>query len=112
MVVISLLLEAGADEKANDKAGFTALHTAAEWGRLETVRLLLNQGADPEAKTKDRETPLISACAMSGTEDVVAALLHASSKTKDKFVAWEVGLTGIYSPICVPNRIISNVPNY
>ena len=34
--------------------GYTALHVAVMWGKLETVRLLLDSGANKEAKDKVR----------------------------------------------------------
>ena len=36
------------------KDGYTPLHLAAMEGHLESVRLLLDRGADKEAKTKVR----------------------------------------------------------
>ena len=37
----------------SDEDGQTPLHIAAEWGKAECVSLLLNYGADIDAKTKD-----------------------------------------------------------
>jgi ankyrin repeat protein len=56
--IVAMLLDAGADVKASDEAGFTAFHIAAEFGRTEQVVLLLKSGADPEAETKDGDTAL------------------------------------------------------
>jgi ankyrin repeat protein len=44
--IVAMLLDPGAEVKASDDAGFTALHTAAEFGRTEQVALLPAAGAD------------------------------------------------------------------
>lgn len=43
----SFLIEHGADVKACDRRGFSALHRAAERGHLEMARMLLDHGASP-----------------------------------------------------------------
>lgn len=43
---IQILLNAGASVNATDEKGFTALHRAAEMGRIELVQQLLEHGAD------------------------------------------------------------------
>jgi ankyrin repeat protein len=59
--------------------GWTALHEAAKGGHLETVRLLLEQGADPNAReTGDNTTALHWAAAL-GHVEVVRALLDAGA---------------------------------
>ena len=52
---------------------YTPLHRASYGGHLETVGVLLEAGADPNARTCDQWTPLHSACRWAKTE--VAALL-------------------------------------
>ena len=44
--------------KARDAAGSTPLHHAAGFGTLETMKLLLNHGADVNAGNKRKSTPL------------------------------------------------------
>ena len=44
----------GADQAARTSRGHQALHLAAENGHADTVRMLLDNGADPEAKDEVR----------------------------------------------------------
>jgi len=48
-----LLLDAGADVNRQGAGGFTALHTAAQSGDVELVKLLLEHGADPGLRASD-----------------------------------------------------------
>ena len=54
--VVNLLAQ-GADIGARDKYKWTALHMAAHHGHDETVKTLVNAGADPQAKTDFNNTP-------------------------------------------------------
>jgi len=53
--IAKLLIEAGADPKAVNSSGLTALHFALS---PEMVDLLVSKGADPNAKAQDGTTPL------------------------------------------------------
>lgn len=53
-----LMVEKGADVKAQDKQGFTALHHAAGLGDGELVKLLVAKGASKEVKNEDGMSPL------------------------------------------------------
>ncbi|MFN7939734.1 MAG: ankyrin repeat domain-containing protein [Bryobacteraceae bacterium] len=44
--------------EGKDKAGSTALHHAAAYGTLETMRFLLDKGANPNAANNRKSTPL------------------------------------------------------
>ena len=48
-----VLLDAGADVDAQGEGGFTALHSAAQNGDDELIRLLLERGAKPELAAAD-----------------------------------------------------------
>ena len=68
-----------ATNPAADHAGWTGLHTAAQQGHLDIVRLLLDRGADPNAlEAGDHTYPLHWAAARRHM-DMVRALLDAGS---------------------------------
>ena len=57
---IKVLLDAGADPNAREKALLlmTPLHWAALKGDAAAIRTLLDASADPNAQSEDSETPL------------------------------------------------------
>jgi len=72
--IAKYLIEQGAELNYQDSDGFTALHYAAKEGLLEVVKLLVEKGADlevypDETKFYKGETPLVSACSYSNTDD-------------------------------------------
>ena len=69
-----LTLRAALNETCGDHE-FTPLHVAAEWGRKQTVRLLVESRADQNAENNQHETPLHRA-AEYGYADVLAVLLE------------------------------------
>lgn len=76
-----LLLEAGADARAEGDGRWTALYAAVESERADTVRLLTRAGADPNVKAQfEMERPTLLMIAASGRRaDVVQALLDAGA---------------------------------
>ncbi|CAI0469382.1 unnamed protein product, partial [Linum tenue] len=64
------------DEPLED--GDTALHLVCLYGHLSCVRVLLEKGANVEAKDEDGAIPLHDACAGGYTEIVRLLLNHAS----------------------------------
>ncbi len=87
-----LLLEAGADARAEGDGRWTALYAAVESERADTVRLLTRAGADPNVKVQfEMERPTLLMIAASGRRaDVVQALLDAGA---DPIVAVNNGET-------------------
>ncbi|XP_008410246.1 cyclin-dependent kinase 4 inhibitor B [Poecilia reticulata] len=72
--VARLLLTSGADPNVADRStGATPLHDAARTGFLDTVKLLVEAGADRQARDKDSCLP-VDLARQSGHTDVVAAL--------------------------------------
>ena len=68
-------LKGGADINARTKYG-SPLHDAAAWSKTPTVvQVLLDAGADPNARNEDGETSLDRAVGFSKTPEVVEALL-------------------------------------
>jgi ankyrin repeat protein/Flp pilus assembly protein TadD len=58
MQIIELLLARGARTDVRDKSGWTPLHQAARNNNVRGAKLLLQSGADVNARTNDRRTPL------------------------------------------------------
>jgi ankyrin repeat protein len=75
---VSVLVEAGAEVKAQNRSGLTALHVA--WRDESVTRLLLDRGADVNAKTQLGATPLLVAASANGTEAVVSRLLEKGAE--------------------------------
>jgi len=60
--VLRYLKGKGADMKALDSNGESAVHHAARWGQTECITFLVKEcGLDPKAKAKDGNTPFDSA---------------------------------------------------
>ena len=83
--MITTLLKAGADLKAQDKNGATALMYAAEYNQNpEVITTLLKAGADIKAQDKNGETPLMYAAALNQNPEVITTLLKAGADAKAK----------------------------
>ncbi|KAL0371225.1 UNVERIFIED_CONTAM: Ankyrin repeat domain-containing protein 53 [Sesamum angustifolium] len=72
------LIKQGADVKASDFKGMTALHYAAERGDKKLMQLLISQGAEVEAES-DHGTPLQRAASHGEKEAVQILLDHKSN---------------------------------
>ncbi|XP_016333657.1 KN motif and ankyrin repeat domain-containing protein 4-like isoform X2 [Sinocyclocheilus anshuiensis] len=86
MKVVQQLMELGDVNACVGQVGQTALHLAVRHGRVPMVRLLLEQGADPDAQDHKGTTPLISACDR-GRVSIVRILLEEANcdvNLKDK----------------------------
>ncbi len=72
-------IEAGTDlDQPNPLTGSTPLGMAIFRGHAAAARVLVESGADIEAKNADGATPLITA-AFFGHEDIVRMLIHAGA---------------------------------
>ena len=69
-VIIPLLIKSGANINAKSRKGFTALHRATKYGKIQMVGYLLDSGADINIKTNDGRTPLSSAAKFDHLETV------------------------------------------
>ncbi|CAM9282323.1 unnamed protein product [Ectocarpus fasciculatus] len=78
---VRLLLDAGGDLKARDSAGRTPLHVAASAGNTVVVSILVDGGADLEARGNiSNRTPLHEACASLSAGSVQRLLHHGADE--------------------------------
>jgi ankyrin repeat protein len=76
---IDILLSSGAEINASvGSSGRTALMCAIEWKRVETVKLLIEKGADLEIADKQGNTPLMIAKDNS-YEEIIELLMEAGA---------------------------------
>ncbi len=80
--VCDLLLQRGINPFMRDGGGFTAMHTAADRGRVECIDALAKAGLDPNAKAGHGQTPLFMAINARRPATIVAALLRAGANPK------------------------------
>ena len=76
---VAALLEAGVDVNVRTRYGVTALIFAADKGRLEVVRLLVERGADVNAQDTFYGTSAIGMALGSGHHDIARYLLEHGS---------------------------------
>lgn len=90
-VLVTAVLDAGADVDGRDDAGDTALLDAATDGEADLVEVLLARGADPDAANEAGHVPLIRAVGLRHP-DVVAALLVGGAATEPELSVTSVDL--------------------
>lgn len=78
VAAMSLLIRCGVDLDARDALGETCSHSAANWGVADSLRYLIDAGADIERVNEEGFTPLILACA-DGNANCVVLLLAAGA---------------------------------
>jgi ankyrin repeat protein len=74
--------------------GWTGLHTAAKSGHADTVRLLLEHGADPNAREAGDNTYALHWAAAGGRLETVRALLDAGGDVHGMGDVHELGVIG------------------
>lgn len=85
---VDRLLSLGAYIEARDYRGYTPLHAAADSHKSESIRALLRNGADPNAKTDGGFTPLSLALATARNIDI-----PETAKLAEMLLASEVPVT-------------------
>lgn len=75
VALVESLLNARADVNGRGESGYTALHAAAESGRLDIVEQLLKSGADISLEDHNGNTPVLTA-AYAGHVKVVCCLVE------------------------------------
>jgi len=80
---VEKLLARGADVKAQDADGDTALHGAAQTGNVEILQMLLDKGANPNAQNRSGGTPLMWT-AVYGNDNAARLLLSRGADTSLK----------------------------
>jgi len=75
--IIKLLIANGARVNGLPGKNFKPLHVAARWGHIETIRLLLSLGADPNLVNQDDQKASEIA-----TSDIIIDLLKHAEKQK------------------------------
>lgn len=73
--IFELVLRHGIDIDARDDLGFTALHTTAVINKKAAVKLLINLGANVEARDNTGRTPLIRVC-IEGFVEIAKTLIE------------------------------------
>jgi hypothetical protein len=76
--LVRLLLHHGADARATDAGGWTALHFAAERGDAELASLLCDAGAEPRTSNRVGVSPLHSAAEKDAADVVLVLLRHGA----------------------------------
>ena len=71
-----------ADVNAKDWVGWIALHDACNTGYRDTAELLLDHGADIEARSSHNHTPLMYACCHDHTASTTKLLLDRGAKER------------------------------
>ena len=92
MLLAMRLIRHGADVRATNREGETALHLAAHHGKAPMIHLLVNNGAELEAKAINGFTPLHSAVSgPSDPSDTVEQLLRAGPDKEATF-NWRIDI--------------------
>jgi ankyrin repeat protein len=83
--VARLLIERGADPNIRDSSGFTPLHYASQWWKIEIARVLVEHGANIEVKDNKGRTPLDIALEGQSRqcEEIVKLLLEHGARRRE-----------------------------
>ncbi|KAI3375341.1 hypothetical protein L3Q82_021835, partial [Scortum barcoo] len=85
--IIRELLTHGAELEESTAGGYSSLHLAACWGHLDTVRTLLDLGADTGARTSRGDRPVDLARRYSKTDCAECLMLAEAEQDLTSYVA-------------------------
>lgn len=107
------LIAGGADVNARDGAGWTPLHEAARHGRVQMVEVLLEHGADAEARRGTHDWTALHYAAEEGHGEVVTALVKggAEVETKDKHGATALHYAALFGETDVVKALVEGGAN-
>jgi len=107
----ALLVDAGARVPESAQ---TDLMVAASWAEWSAVRRLLAAGADPNVRNVRRSTPLMTAIASNGSDDVVMDLLDAGADprlgivTHDRLQVDPLKLAVDHNKVAIVKRLVES----
>lgn len=106
MVETLLCFGANPNQEGKHKSHLTVigkrpLHYAAEFNQEDIVKLLLQYGADVNAKTSENDTPLHYACLLSKSNEVIKLLINHGA---DVNLYNETGISPIFNAIFFGNK--------
>lgn len=83
--LIKLLIHRGSKINEADEAGNTALHYAAEMGRLDTVKILVEVGGNPMTRNKAK-SDIIQTAAKFGQRQILDYLLKVTAPSLEEII--------------------------
>ncbi len=104
--IVNLFINKGVDINKTSNSGYTALHSAAFYNRIEVVKFLVSNKANVNLRENGGQTP-ISIAANKGFEEIVEILLKNGA---DPTIKDNKGYSAInYATSSVSNILLNNV---
>ncbi|KAK3600988.1 hypothetical protein CHS0354_008098 [Potamilus streckersoni] len=103
--VLIALIRSGSDVNARDNEGLTPLHFAVMFGQTLKVAVLLDEGADPDAKNRKGRSPLYILFNRNSTTGILCAVhllaesVYLSVHNKEREIPCGLRANGIYNSL-------------